>query len=376
MMNRIGSLTVGELLTQPVILGASDPVSKAIGLLQRSNAYEVFITEKDEVRGVVTIRDILNVSNITSAKMSTLMSRVPQLATDHTISRAAKIMTDQRVRALPVVQKGKLVGQLTASSICDQMARQRKLNLTAAAAMTGDPVFLREDDLVAKARTVMIQRNIDHLPVLRQKDITGMVTSDAIVFRTASPERIARESIVAEEQRRFDVKASALMARDPVICTPDIDVSQVIQEMSKRRTAYSLVGLWGELEGIITYRDCVKLLAEPPKEALPISIVGLPQDPFEAEAARAKFERVVKRLAKSLPDLLEARSVIKTSERTGNRRRYEVVVDLFTSREEMSFSSSGWSLPEVFDVLQDKMKRVTTKKAGQRKERRVTAERD
>jgi len=278
-------------------------------------------------------------------------------------------MTGHRVRAVPVLENGKLVGQLTASSICDQMSRQGKLNSTAATVMTPDPTFLREDDLVAKARTAMIQRNIDHLPVLRQKEIAGMVTSDAIVFRMTPPERIARESIVAEEQRRLDVKVSGLMARDLVISAPDTDLSQVIEDMTKRRATYSMVALWGELQGIITYRDCVKLLAEPPKEALPISIVGLPDDPFEAEAAKAKFERVVKRLARSLPDLLEARSVIKTFEKAGQRRRYEVEADIITSRRRVSFSASGWSLPEIYDVLQDRMKRLTTKKLKQRKRR-------
>jgi ribosome-associated translation inhibitor RaiA len=125
--------------------------------------------------------------------------------------------------------------------------------------------------------------------------------------------------------------------------------------------------LWGELQGIITYRDCVKLLAKPAETSLPISIVGLPDDPFEAEAAKRKFETVVKRLARSLPDLLEARSVIKTSERTGQRHRYEVEVELITPRKTTSFSTSGWSLPEVFDELSDRIKRVTTKKRERRK---------
>jgi hypothetical protein len=87
------------------------------------------------------------------------------------------------------------------------------------------------------------------------------------------------------------------------------------------------------------------------------------------DAAKGKFETVVMRLARSLPDVLEARSVVKTSERSGQRRRYEVEVELITPRKTTSFSASGWSLPEVFDEPSDRMKRVTTKKRGPRKER-------
>jgi len=369
MMESIGFLTVKDLLTQPVTVSPTESVSRAIGLLRGSNAYEVFLAERNEFKGLVTVRDILKVSNITSARISSLMSRVPQLSGDDTVSKAARIMTDHRIRAIPVLDKGRIIGQLTATSICEHMSQRGKMNLTAAGIMTPNPTSLREDELVSKARTVMIQKNIDHLPVVGHSRIAGMLTSDAIVFRLTPPERIARESIVAEERRRLDVKVSGLMATDPLLSTPDADVSQVIEQMRRRRTTYSLVALWDELQGIITYRDCVKLLAEPAKETLPISVVGLPEDPFEAEAARAKFERVVKRLTKSLPDLLEARSVIKTFEKAGHRSRYEVEVELITSRKRTFYSLSGRSLPEMYDELSGRMKRLTTKKPKPRKER-------
>ena len=350
-------------------MSSAEPVGKAIGLLERSKAYEVIAVENNEVKGLVTIRDILRARNITSMKISSLATHVPQVTRNDSVSHAARIMTDHRVRTVPIVEKGKLVAQLTASSICRRISQERRLHVNATEIMTANPTFLREDDSVAKSRTVMIERNIDHLPVLRQREIVGMITSDLIVFRLTPPERIAPGSNVSEEQRRLDLRVSGLMADDPVVSAPDTDVGQVIETMSRRGTTYSLVALWGELQGIITYRDCVKLLTEPTKEPLPISIVGLPDDPFEAGAAKAKFETVVKRLTRSIPDLLEARSVVKTSEKAGHRRRYEVEVELVTPRKRTSFSASGWSLPEIFDELSDKMKRVTTKKREDRRRR-------
>jgi CBS domain-containing protein len=156
---------------------------------------------------------------------------------------------------------------------------------------------------------------------------------------------------------------------EPVISDPGTDVCQVIESMKNGSTGHSLVALWGELQGIITHRDCVRLLAEPTKALLPVSIVGLPDDPFEAESARSKFEAVVKRISKSHPDLLEARSVIKTFDKAGERHRYEVEVELISPGNTTSFKGSGWSLPEVYDELSAKMKRVTTKKPKRPKRR-------
>jgi CBS domain-containing protein len=361
MSSRVGSLSINELLSQPVVLSPAEEVHRAIGVLKRTKSYEIFAVEQGQVKGLLTIRDVLRAKSVAGSRISSLLTRTPHVSRNDVIGTAAKIMTDYRVRSVPVLENGKLVGQVTASSICGRLSEEGRLNVNASTVMTSNPTSLGVDESAAKARTVMIQRNIDHLPVFRGREIAGVVTSDAIVFRMTPSESITPESIASEKQARLGVKVSGLMT-EPVIATPDADVCQMIEEMRRREATYSLVALWGELQGIVTYRDCIKLLAEAPKPSLPLSIVGLPDDPFEAEAAKRKFETVIKRVSRSLPDLLEARSVIKTSERPGQRHRYEVEVELITTRKTTSFGASGWSLPEVFDELADKMKRVTTKK--------------
>jgi CBS domain-containing protein len=42
-------LEISELSTSPVTINRSEPVSKAIGLLQRTKAYEVFVIDEKEV---------------------------------------------------------------------------------------------------------------------------------------------------------------------------------------------------------------------------------------------------------------------------------------------------------------------------------------
>jgi len=117
-MDRVGSLKIGELLTKPVTISPSAPVSKVIGLLRENKAYEAFVTEQKEVQGIVTIRDILRAKHIATGKISSLMTRIPRLKPEDDVSLAARIMTEHRIRAVPVAEEGKLIGQLTAASIC------------------------------------------------------------------------------------------------------------------------------------------------------------------------------------------------------------------------------------------------------------------
>lgn len=114
MSNRTSSARISELMTLPATLRPIEPVSRAMELLQRPKAYEVFIADENEVLGVVTIRDILKAGDIARTKICSLMSRVPKLDAEDSVDAAAKIMTDHRVRAVPIVENDRLVGQLTA----------------------------------------------------------------------------------------------------------------------------------------------------------------------------------------------------------------------------------------------------------------------
>lgn len=89
----------------------------------------------------------------------------------------------------------------------------------------------------------------------------------------------------------------------------------------------ALITVLDMVQGIVTLRDYVKLVAEPEvKPEIPVYMVGLPEDPFEAEVAKSKFLNAVGKLKRGFPEIEEARSVIKISEsfKGKERRRYEV----------------------------------------------------
>jgi ribosome-associated translation inhibitor RaiA len=108
----------------------------------------------------------------------------------------------------------------------------------------------------------------------------------------------------------------------------------------------------------------LKLLAEPEKEEVPIYIIGLPDDPFEAEVAKDKFRRAINLLKRRFPYIEEARSIIKISTpmKEKERRRYEVKVAIKTTKQMLTYSETGWDLPQIFDILTDRMKRLMTQK--------------
>lgn len=112
----------------------------------------------------------------------------------------------------------------------------------------------------------------------------------------------------------------------------------------------------------------MKLVAEQLKVSyVLVYIVGLPEDPFEAELVKSKFTNAIKLLRKSFPFIEEAKSVIKmSSEGNKERRRYEVSISIITPKRTFSYSEKGWELPKIFDAVSGKLKKMMAQKPSRR----------
>ncbi len=370
-MERLKRLDVDRFLSTPLTFPPATPVSRLVGALKQVNGYEVFLDGAEKI-GMVTLRDILRASNVTKAKAETLAFFVPKLHSRSSVDEAVRLMREYHIRALPVVEGKTLLGAVTAPAIIEAMYEYDPLDVTAATIMTRNPTSLHEDAAASTARQLMIRRRIDHLPILSDKGLAGVLTSSHLVFNMfQATETLERSTIIAEQQRKLAFPVKPIMDRHPLVCQPPDKIAPIFAEMTRLGTTYCLVQLWDELQGIITYRDFTKLLVEPSaQESPPIYIVGLPDDPFDAEMAKSKFQRTVEFLQKSLPYIEEAKSTIRTFPATGgSRRRYDVRVSIVTPKRVYTFSETGWELSAVYDAISDKLRSILQRRRRPRRRR-------
>lgn len=366
-MVNIRNIEVGHLQTPPVVISPLESASKLLGIFKDLNVYEAFIQNKDKV-AMITARDILNVTNITSAKIGSLITYVPKLSPTSKIGEAANVMMQYRIRALPIVQNEKLIGAITANSIISLIKENANefSNVKAKDLMTNNPITISKSDLASKARRIMTRRKLDHLPVLSgSKKLAGMLTSTHLILSMLPSESAQIGARGLENSRRFNFPVENLMDPYPATCNLESNISTVIGTMLDKKLTYSVVMLWEEIQGIVTIRNVVKLAAEPKRDSeIPIYIIGLPNDPFEAEVAKNKFIRTVNLLGKSISSIQEARSVIKssTSIKGKERRRYEVNVSIKTPKKMFKFSEIGWDLPKIYELIGDRLKRILAQK--------------
>jgi len=355
--------SVEELLEPPAIVDPDSPASKMIGMMTEKKVYDVFMPLANKI-ACINIRDLLSIRDITAARPSVLGKIVPSLSLKSNIGYAARIMSLYRLRALPVVKENNdLVGQITAKGIIRAVhelgADERvSTSVRASAIMSPRPVVLREKDKVSTAKHIMIRRRIDHIPLINEKEkLSGIVTSSHIIEAMLPSEKIGRKVLGVEKLNRLDMQASGIADKNVVVSKPDDSLRSVVGTIMDANSTYSVVCVGEEIQGIVTYRDIVSLLAEKVEEDLPAFIIGLPDDPFDAELAKSKFAEIVRFLKRIAPEIEEARCKMKLRDIEGERRRYEVDVSIITPYRRHVYTNIGWDLAKMFDQMSDSLKK-------------------
>ena len=368
-LKRLRRRSIADLLDPPVIVTQEATLSKIISTLKKTNSYEVFIPLEGKI-AALTIRDIIGITDIVSTHPSLLGKNIPAISKASLIGESARIMSLHRMRTLPVVENDKVVAQISAKRIVKLLstfANEGKIRIKASDVMTSQPIAIDSEHTAATAKAIMKRRRIDHLPVIDKDRLVGIITSSDIMDLMMPSERIGKGSIgVVNAENRLHVAVAGIMNKELVTADVQDSVHIVTNKMLKLDSAYCLIKLWDELQGIITYRDLVSLMGEKIQEEIPIFIIGLPDDPLEAELAKSKFASVVKLLRKIYPDILEARCRIKLKDVKRLRKRYEVDAHIIWTHGSITYTDLGYDLARIFDEMSDALKKKISHKYGRK----------
>ena len=119
--------------------------------------------------------------------------------------------------------------------------------------MTPFPWFIEVDDRLVRAKQVMREQDIRHLPVTRDGDLVGVVTQRDIELA---------ESITPEPAQREALRVEDVSVLEPYVVDIGDRLDHVLLEMAKRRIGSALVTRQGKLAGIFTVTDACRAFGE------------------------------------------------------------------------------------------------------------------
>lgn len=124
--------------------------------------------------------------------------------------------------------------------------------------MTTDVTALQDTDTLLDARMVFVRSSFRHLPVLRGKQLVGVVTEHDV--RQYTPSTLS--GVTPEEYNRIleTTPVSRAMTREPISVRPDQPVFEAANILYTQRFGCLPVVEDGELVGIVTTTDMLRLL--------------------------------------------------------------------------------------------------------------------
>jgi len=130
--------------------------------------------------------------------------------------------------------------------------------------MTTNLTTLREDEVLLDATLIFAQSGFRHIPIVKDKELVGVVTERDLKHYTPS----ILSGIPPEEYNRLmeTTPIAKIMTRNPLTIEPGKSVYEAAHTLYDRRIGCLPVVENGELLGIITTSDMLKLLLQLMKE--------------------------------------------------------------------------------------------------------------
>src|SRR6266516_3761379 len=109
-------IPVLEIMThKPVTIAAGATVVEAAKVMREKNIGSLVVVDRGTPTGIVTERDL--VTKVAALDLQPSRVFVKDIMTSPVVAEAAKLMSQRKIRRLPVVEEGKLVGMVTENDI-------------------------------------------------------------------------------------------------------------------------------------------------------------------------------------------------------------------------------------------------------------------
>ena len=129
-----GALLVRDVMTENVrTVRPNSTITEVVRKMNKFEVGSVVVVDGEKPVGLITERDILRrVLEVTLAAEAmkareVMSSPLVTVGDEVTIEQAARIMADRRIKKLPVVKEGKLVGIVTSTDIVRSQPRMFEL---------------------------------------------------------------------------------------------------------------------------------------------------------------------------------------------------------------------------------------------------------
>lgn len=111
-------MKVGDIMNKVMVIEDTIRLKDAARIMSEKKIGCLVVIKKDKIVGVLSESDIVKYVNKLNSKVSSVMSKdILTIEVSEDIDNAARIMSENKVRRLPVMNRGQLVGIITTTDL-------------------------------------------------------------------------------------------------------------------------------------------------------------------------------------------------------------------------------------------------------------------
>ncbi len=244
-------------------------LSNALTVMRKKkHISRLVVLDKDKPVGVISFRDVADRLGTyktdgispTSLRVSSAMSfPIISIESDTELIDAAKMMTEQNISSLLVIDEEELKGLLTKHNLLTIALRCKKIKVKDM--MTPEPKQISSSERVMAARNIMFTNNFSALPVVDEDKLVGIVDDQIIADALAK----LREKVPRKHQKhRLDEYYIGQVMR---LLPPTIDENAPLCDLiqvfiNTHAKAVFVINKDEQLVGILSVTDIAHAIAE------------------------------------------------------------------------------------------------------------------
>lgn len=360
-------MIVKDIMTEnPIFLDSEESISDAIGKMRDHRIHHLPVVNGHHYIGAIDYREIMRRKSVRlKSKASTFVFRTPELAESQDVVEAVRELKESGLPALPVLNKGKLVGIVTETDVVkniESIIRAGDLKVRERA--TNEPVLAEVSEDIFSAAEKIRGLHEYEIPVVSKDGILkGILRLDDVMDMIVRDKSKMTVGEVRGEKEKVTVTCASIMD-NPYSVKREDSISEASRKMiEKQLHMLPMVDEKDKVVGVIDIWDIIGLVETDSKEdGILISISGL--TPYETDLydityfLASKFTSKFSNLTNQPYGKLEVHVMKYHKE---GITKYSLRTRLISEPIVMAENYAGWNygevLSEIFDAYEKRLRK-------------------
>jgi len=246
------------LISNIKTIDANEQFSKIVSLFQDTDA--IVVTENKLYKGMLLKRCLMEPKLSLQTKAHTMLSHTPKISLTEPLEEIARVMVENHVYHLPVINNNNVLGMVTADDVVKKLTEQQLGSQPVKTIMCAQPLSIGPEETLGKVIKMFQQQDIPYLAVVDHNTVVGAITMDDIISHMMHPESkiegyTGHGDFAPQKTKTLDLPVKSIMKEQPILLSPETSIRDVHTHMHRFDMNGILIGSNQHLHGVVTHKE-------------------------------------------------------------------------------------------------------------------------